>query len=203
MHRVTLTKPFCLGAYEVTEGEWDAVMGTPRKSPPEHESILPKGDVSWDDIQGFFERLNAQYPGRGFRLPTEAEWEYAARAGTASAFSFGDDPAMLHLFGNCQSGGESNDGFDRAAPVGKFKPNAWQLYDMQGNLWEWVADRFGLYDAGQAVDPGGPAEGDDRVRRGGSWRVTPKHCEPSHRARSLPTTRRPDFGFRIAAAPAR
>ncbi len=154
-------------------------------------------------MQRFIRRLNAQNPRRHFFLPTEAQWEYGARAGGATLFSFGDDASELHRFGNCLRGkGDPEGGHGALVEVGTLEPNAWQLYDMAGNAQEWVADRFERYDGTSAVvDPQGPSEGDQRVRRGGSFKTKAAHCRPSWRAGSSPTYRKDDLGFRIAATP--
>jgi formylglycine-generating enzyme required for sulfatase activity len=199
-HMVTITRPFCMGAYEVTVGQWDEVMGNGAPA-ARNDWLMPKVDVSWDDVHEFLRRLNAQNPGRRFFLPSEAQWEYAARAGSALLYGFADVPDELYKHANCQSKGEHSDGYDDAAPAGSFPANAWKLSDMQGNVWEWVEDRSGDYDAAPAVDPQGPAEGEIRVRRGGSFRSKAEHCRPSTRSSSLANQRLYNLGFRIAAEP--
>ncbi len=201
IHRVTLTQPFCLGAFEVTRRQWEAVMGPGREVSAARDGQLPKVDVSWEDVQVFLERLNRQTPRRDFRLPTEAQWEYAARAGTATRFSFGDDPGALYLHANCRSRAPHDDGYDDVAPVGAFPPNPWGLFDMEGNAREWVQDRFGPYPTAPVVDPPGAPTGELRVRRGGGWNSAVESCEPTHRTGSRPSLRRNDLGFRIVATP--
>jgi eukaryotic-like serine/threonine-protein kinase len=153
-HEVTLTKPFYMGKYEVTQEQWESVMGDNPSSTK--GAKLPVTGVSWKDCQGFIEKLNAKTSG-GYRRPTEAEWEYACRAGTTTAYSFGD--VLTKSDANCnESGG-------RIKEVGSYKPNAFGLYDMHGNVWEWCEDSYGDYPAGSAIDPKG------QQREGVVWRV--------------------------------
>jgi formylglycine-generating enzyme required for sulfatase activity len=199
-HPVTITKPFCMAAYETTVGQWNEVMGGGVPTVRD-DWLKPKVDVSWFEAHEFLRRLNAQNPGRRFFLPREAQWEYAARAGSALSYGFSDRPDELYTHANCLSKGEHSDGYDGAAPVGMFEANAWRLSDMQGNVWEWVEDRYGGYDAAPVVDPEGPVVGDKRVRRGGSFKNKPEHCRPSTREPSYPDQRLDNLGFRIAAEP--
>src|SRR5262249_24571606 len=140
----------------------------------------PVEQVSWDDVQEFIRRLNAREGGATYRLPTEAEWEYAARAGTTTRWSFGDDASQLgrYAWDDGNAGGQTH-------PVGQLLPNAWGLYDMYGNVWEWVQDVAALYasDAsGTAVDPAGPFSGSHRVTRGGSFNSPARYCRSTHRS---------------------
>jgi formylglycine-generating enzyme required for sulfatase activity len=163
-HEVTLTKAFYMGKYEVTQEQWEAVMGNnPSErwyvlrgnNPSERtkDGKLPVTDVSWDDCQNFIKKLNSKTSG-GYRLPTEAEWEYACRAGTTTAYSFGDKVGP-------------NDLSDKLQAVGSHKANAFGLYDMHNNASEWCEDWFGEYPFA-VTDPKGPATGKYRVHRGGS-----------------------------------
>jgi formylglycine-generating enzyme required for sulfatase activity len=195
-HRVTISKPFYLGKYEVTQGQWTAVMGS---NPSEFKGRSnPVEQVSWDDVQVFIQRLNRQEGHNRYRLPTEAEWEYAARAGTSSAYSFGDGADSLGRYawyGN-NSGVETH-------PVGQKQPNAWGLYDMHGNVWEWVQDWYGerYYSNASGTDPKGPSSGSIRVLRGGSWFDDAEYCRSAFRGSFTPDDRGNDIGFRLALSP--
>lgn len=179
--------PFCLGIFEVTRGQWRAVMGG--DAPPGNDDDLPVASISWDEIQTFLAKLDQLDPGHGYRLPTDAEWELAARAGTTTDYSFGSDPAELSRYGNCENR-LGDDGYERAARVGSFRANPWGLYDVHGNVWEWVADAF---------DPSLPAiEPTDRARRGGGFDSSLENCESASRNGSAPKDRRHDWGFRLA-----
>jgi len=157
-HEVTLTKPFYMGKHEVTQEQWEAVMG---KSPSEEKGAkLPVTDVSWEDCQEFIKKLNKKTDG-GYRLPTEAEWEYSCRAGTTTAYSFGNKITPK----------DANYGDSKIAKpvaVGSYKPNAFGLHDMHGNVSEWCEDWYGEYPFA-VTDPKGPAKGEYRVLRGGSF----------------------------------
>ena len=163
--QVTLTQGFYLGKYEVTQAQYEAVMTDNNASlspTPSHYtgSDLPVENVSWDDIQIFLERLNEQEAdnlpsGWAYALPTEAQWEYACRAGTTTAYSWGDDiNASLANY-------DSNVG--QTANAGSYGANPWGFFDMHGNVWEWTADRYGAYEAGPLTDPTGAASGSNRV----------------------------------------
>jgi formylglycine-generating enzyme required for sulfatase activity len=178
-HRATLTKSFCLGIYEVTQKQWRAVMGTnPSRFKGDRR---PMEKVSWDDAVEFC-RGASELTGRKFRLPTEAEWEYACRAGTTSAYNTGNNFVQAN-FGTHE--------------VGSYSPNAWGLYDMHGNVWEWCSDWYGDYPTGSVSDPQGPENGSRRVLRGGSWVNLPRFCSSSSRGRHDPGARFDDFGFRV------
>ncbi len=188
-HRVTITKPFCLGQSEVTRRQWTQVMSgsaNPRQQPSDE---LPITGVSWDQAHQFVARLNETTERPRFRLPTEAEWEYAARAGSVTPYSFGDDFSKLTRYGNCGNG--------RAAPVHQLQPNPWDLYDMHGNVWEWVEDWYGAYSDASAVDPKGPAEGEERVRRGGGFESSADNCRSAARKAARPFKQMRNVGFRI------
>ena len=155
-HQVIITKPFLIGKYEVTINQWDAVMGT-RLSTKQNENY-PITDVSWEACQEFIQKLN-EATGEIYRLPTEAEWEYACRAGTNTPYSYGEKIS------------KQNANYEGKLPkkVGSYSPNSWGLHDMHGNVWEWVNDWFGEYPNGQVKDPKGPEKGDQHVLRGGSF----------------------------------
>ncbi|HNX04428.1 MAG TPA: SUMF1/EgtB/PvdO family nonheme iron enzyme, partial [Opitutales bacterium] len=185
-HRVTLTQGYWLGKYEVTQGQWTAIMGSNPSSFSDAGSSTPVDSISWDDAMAFCRKLTERERAAGrlpagyeYSLPTEAEWEYACRAGTTTAFSFGDDGSNLFRCGNyCDKTNtcdfswqdkDHSDGFDKAAPVGRFKANPWGFCDMHGNVWEWCWDFLGDYPASSVTDPVGPASGSVRVLRGGGW----------------------------------
>jgi len=195
-HKVKISRPFYLGKYEVTQAQWEAVMGNNPSQFKDPSNPVEK--VSWDDIQPFLAKLNVAFEKKRmlFGLPTEAGWEYACRAGTTTAFSFGDNPALLaqHGWFNGNSGGKTH-------PVGQGKPNAWGLYDMHGNVWEWCSDWHGAdyYAKSPPNDPMGPTTGSCRVGRGGSWRHPPTNCGAAFRIKAPPGSRDSNLGFRLAS----
>ncbi|HKV12678.1 MAG TPA: SUMF1/EgtB/PvdO family nonheme iron enzyme [Thermoanaerobaculia bacterium] len=194
-HTVTISKPFCMSEHEVTREQWRTVMGEePAGNGPDN---LPVTDVSWDDVHVFLDRLNKKETGKGYRLSTEAQWEYGAGAGSTRRFHFGDDPGLLSQYGNC----EGKDRFDGLAPVKSFKPNLWGLYDMNGNASEWVEDRYGEYPSGRVTDPQGTSIGEERVRRGGSFKILADNCDSVSRTKSKPGYRANDVGFRLVRNP--
>jgi len=210
-HKVILTQGFYLGVYEVTQEEYRKVMGTnpswftstgsgaatvadldTRRSPVEY--------VSWDEAGEFCRQLFAQ-DGKSYRLPTEAEWEYACRAGTTTPFHFGKSCNGTEA--NCW--GELPYGMSvkgkllfRTISVGKYQPNAWGLYDMHGNVWEWCSDGFGAYPEGPVTNPAGPSTGaSSRVFRGGSWLYAPRDCRSANRDGGTSGFRNDYLGFRV------
>ena len=190
-HEVTLTKPFFMGKYEVTQEQWFEIMGV--NPSREKGRMIPVTDVSWNDCQDFIKKLNAKTNG-GYRLPTEAEWEYSCRAGTTTAYSYDD---------NLTKGDANIDG-DSTKVVGSYKPNAFGLYDMHGNVFEWCNDCYANYPAGAVIDPKGPATGKSRVMRGGSYYWTASIARSS--SRNLIFTPTPSngndlLGFRLARTP--
>jgi formylglycine-generating enzyme required for sulfatase activity len=187
-HEVTLTKPFYMGKYEVTQEQWEAVMGY---NPSNTKGAkLPVTVVSWEDCQEFIKKLNAKTNG-GYRLPTEAEWEYACRAGTTTAYSFGDSLTKS----------DANIDGDSIKAVGSYKPNAFGLYDMHGNVWEWCEDWMADYPAGALTDPKGPGTGTSRVLRGGSFDRVVSIARSSFRYYDAPSLRYYSYGFRLARTP--
>lgn len=198
-HKVTFAKPFAMSVTPVTQAQWQAVMG---KNPSEFVncgSKCPVENVSWDDIQIFILRLNAK-TGKHYRLPTEAEWEYACRAGTASTYCGGNTLEEVAWF----EGNSDNS----THPVAEKKPNAWGLYDMSGNLWEWVEDcyRDDLQDAapvngGARSQNTAPQLGENcpsRVLRGGSWHNSAQDLVATRRSAEDPSVRVHSIGFRLA-----
>ena len=190
---VTISKPFYLGVTEVTQAQYEAVMGT---NPSANKGPTnPVEYVTWNDATGFCRKLSEK-TGRTVRLPTEAEWEYACRAGTKTRFSFGDSERALgdYAWYKGNSAGTSH-------PVGRKKPNAWGLYDMHGNVWEWCADWYGSYPTGPSTDPQGAASGDKRVFRGRGWyHLVTADFRCASRNALAPTDPgwRGDLGFRCA-----
>jgi formylglycine-generating enzyme required for sulfatase activity len=190
VRQVTISKPFYMGKYEVTQEQWSVVMG-------DNPSIFkgaknPVENVSWEDCQKFAAKLQEKVPGQSFSLPTEAEWEYACRAGSATEYGFGDIAPALgeYAWHNGNSG-------DKTHPVGAKKPNAWGLYDMHGNVWEWCADRSGSYLNAEWLNPVGPAGGDNRVMRGGYWGGNAGSCRSAFRFKDLTGARTSTTGFRL------
>ena len=169
-HRVKITRAFRLGATEVTQAQWKAVMGE-RRGKFEGDS-LPVEDISWKDAAAFCEKLS-KAEGKTYRLPTEAEWEYACRAGAAGRFA-AEGLDDLAWYDSTSEG--------RTHAVGAKKPNAWGLYDMHGNVAEWCADCYGPYGGQEVADPKGPAEGKARVVRGGSWASFARGCRAASRS---------------------
>jgi formylglycine-generating enzyme required for sulfatase activity len=191
-HQVTISKPFYMQTTEVTQGQWRKVMGN---NPSQFSSCgddCPVETVSWNDVQEFIRKLNRMERTDRYRLPTEAEWEYAARAGTTTRFHTGDSEQDLSRIG-WYSG---NSGL-KTHPVGQKTSNAWGLYDMHGNVFEWVQDWKGSYPAGSTTDPEGPKYGTGRVYRGGSGYGFAAHCRSAFRDDFDPGVRVGSLGFRL------
>jgi len=208
IHTVTL-RSFSIGQFEVTQKQWQLIMGS---NPSGFNGCpnCPVEDVKWKDIQEFLARLNKQTGGR-YRLPTEAEWEYACRAGTTTAFAYG--PAL-------RSGMANFDGYEeydatlgtifnpagaevgQTSVVGGYAANAWGLYDMHGNVFEWCLDWWAYQlPGGSVTDPRGPSSGSNRVIRGGCWYDDGRICRSACRAQGGPGYQGNDVGFRIVLAP--
>jgi formylglycine-generating enzyme required for sulfatase activity/tetratricopeptide (TPR) repeat protein len=191
--RVTLTKPFYLGVTEVTQEQYQKVMG---KNPSQFQGPQnPVETVSWAEAVEFCGKLSAmpaeKTAGHVYRLPTEAEWEYACRSGTTTAYGFGDDASRLGDYGWFRNNSS------KTHPVGEKKPNAWGLYDMHGNVWEWCQDRHGNYPSGSATNPTGATSGSLRVIRGGGWNSIARSCRSAFRFRLTPGLRDDYLGFRV------
>lgn len=193
-HEVTLTRGFWIGKYPVTQGQWEEEMGSNPSSFKTSGPDAPVEKVSWDDAQEFCRALS-QRDGREYRLPTEAEWEYACRAGSTSPWCFGDDEKKL---GDYAWYKENSD--RRTHPVGQKKPNAWGIHDMHGNVWEWCQDWYGDCPADSTTDPLGPKGGSIRVRRGGGWSYDAGLCRSAYRNWSNPVNRSYGLGFRVAVS---
>jgi formylglycine-generating enzyme required for sulfatase activity len=242
-HRVRITRPFYLGKYHVTRGEFrQFVADTGYKTDAEKDGkggfgIDEKGhwnqkpeytwrnpgftqtdehpvvDVSWNDAVAFCQWLSRK-EGKTYRLPTEAEWEYACRAGTTTRYWCGDDPEGLAQVGNVADAAAkaqfpdwitiaASDGYVFTSPVGSFRANAFGLYDMHGNACQWCADWYdaGYYDRSPVDDPSGPDSGSSRVLRGGSWFNRPSRCRSANRSWFAPDGRGDSSGFRVARTP--
>ncbi|MGD0092557.1 MAG: SUMF1/EgtB/PvdO family nonheme iron enzyme [Planctomycetota bacterium] len=191
-HEVTITNPFYMGKYEVTQEQYQqAKVGNPSFS---KGSKLPVEQVSWGEAQEFCKKVSEK-TGQAVRLPTEAEWEFACRAGTTTAYCKGDTEAGLGRVAWYYANTKWT-----THPVGEKKPNEWGLYDMHGNVSEWCGDWYGKYEAAAATDPQGPATGTRRVWRGGSsWSQIPGNCRSAKRDGS-PLNRVCDLGFRLVLA---
>ena len=190
VHEVTITKAFYLGVFEVTQEQWEAVMGTN----PSYfkDPKRPVENVSWHDAQGFCRKLSEREGGE-YRLPTEAEWEYGCRAGTTTAYYWGDEFDGDYAWCEDNSGGTSH-------PVGSRKPNVWGLHDMAGNVYEWCADTFSRYASGAVSDPKDESDSPFRVDRGGSWYSARVHCYSADRGGRIAEFRDFFVGFRVARA---
>ncbi len=186
-HHVTIAKPFALGKNEVTQAQWQAIMG---KNPSHFRQCggnCPVEQVSWDDIQQFIRKLN-QKTGRRYRLPSEAEWEYACRAGGRNEYCGSDD-----------AGSVAWNGREKTNPVGRKKANAFGLHDMSGNVWEWVQDTWHeSYNGAPANGTAWTGNTSYHVLRGGAWFSSPKEVGAANRGRSIPPIRDAGFGFRLA-----
>ena len=217
--QVTLSHGFYMGRYEVTQGEYLAVMGN---NPSGFTGDLnrPVERVTWPEAVAYGEALTARERNAGrlpagyvYRLPTEAEWEYACRAGTTTPFHYGSalQSGMANFYGRCEyppCGGDafccinpSGTNLERTTAVGSYVPNAWGLYDMHGNVWEWCSDWYsGNLPGGSVTDPQGPATGSRRVIRSGSWYNYPSYCRSAYRYEGFPTGRSNFQGFRVVLA---
>lgn len=211
MHRVTIGKAYYVGKYEVTQGQWEAVMGT-NPSYFKGDSRLPVESVSWADCQEFLRKLNSITDGR-WRLLTEAEWEYACRAGSTGDYAgnlddiawYGNNSGRTYIDAqkvfDTDPGNYTKrvvmDNAEKTHPVGTKRPNGWGLYDMHGNVWEWCSDWYGEYTTGEQVDPQGPS-GYARVDRGGGWGNSAARCRSASRDGNLPDSRNYILGLRLA-----
>lgn len=208
---VTLTKPFEMQATPVTQMQWALVMGENPSNFKSGTSTVtmnigsrdvvmnpnrPVEQVSWNDVQTFIAKMNELDPHHTYRLPTEAEWEMAARAGTTTAYAHGDDVERLgeHAWSYKNSGNQTHD-------VAELKPNGSGLYDMHGNVWEWCQDWYGPLQAGSVTDPLGPSSGSARVLRGGGWNYDPQFLRSARRGSYSPGNRSYVIGFRLVRTP--
>ena len=198
VHQVRIREGFHMGKYEVTQAQWQQMMGTnPSNFKGDNLPVKTEGDnlpvenVSWNDAQEFIRKLNVMNDGYVYRLPTEAKWEYACRAGTTGNYA-GDVDAMAWY---------RNNSGDQTHPVGQKQPNSFRLYDMNGNVWEWCQDWYhGKYNGaptnGSAWESGG---GQYRVLRGGSWYSYASFLRSAYRNRDVPSRRQDYFGLRVVA----
>lgn len=205
-HQVTLSD-FYLGKYEVTQKLWRDIMGN---DPSNFKNCdqCPVEQVSWEDVQAFLQKLNTKYPGRNYRLPTEAEWEYAAREG-GKAVLFGNgkniaDPKEMNFYSQESAKkpySVAGNYRGKTTPVGSFAPSVLGLYDMAGNVREWCSDWYGsdYYSSSPSSNPQGAAFGSGRVVRGGSWGSYPQNCRVADRNNDTPGNRsNGGVGFRLA-----
>jgi formylglycine-generating enzyme required for sulfatase activity len=206
VHQVTFKQGFYMGRYEVTRPQWQALMG---KDPSAFlcEGVCPVTDVNWDDTQKFIQKLNQLNDGFVYRLPSEAEWEYAGRAGTRTEFSFGDSLSsdQANFKGDHPYGGAAK-GVDRGRPaaVGSYPPNAFGLYDMHGNVSEWCQDWYRVYDTSAPTDGSAWLSGGSqthRVVRGGGWNDWAESLRSAYRFGMLPDNAFFARGFRVVAVP--
>jgi formylglycine-generating enzyme required for sulfatase activity len=225
-HTVTLTKGFCMGRFEVTQAEYLAVMGNNPSyfttndfygNPISPDLSRPVERVNWFDATNYCAQLTARERSAGrlpdgyvYRLPTESEWEYACRAGTTTPFHYGNEllSGMANFsgfreyrVGNPYYLNASGTFLGRTTSVGSYAPNAWGLYDMHGNLWEWCQDRYGTYPSGSVSDPQGAPSGPQRVFRGGGWQFFAVACRSAWRNSDNPTSRFDLIGIRVVLAP--
>ncbi|QKS31621.1 MAG: formylglycine-generating enzyme family protein [Candidatus Accumulibacter similis] len=199
LHEVRLSRGFWLADTACTQALWMAVWPVN----PSHfadDARNPVENVAWHDAQRFIGELNRRLPGLQARLPTEAEWEYACRAGTTTPFSFGTtvstDEVNYHG-GFPYPGGEPGPYRQRTLPVGSLPPNAWGLYEMHGNVWEWCEDWYADYPTEPQIDPRGPTFGKMRVLRGGTWSDPARYARSATRSRIEPAYRPRSTGFRL------
>ncbi len=195
-HKVKIVKSFYLGKFEVTQGQWTKLMGSNPSSFKECGENCPVENVSWNDAQQFIDRLctKEKYNPCKYRLPTEAEWEYAARAGSKTKNYWGDTINDEYFWYDKNSGGSTK-------PVGKKKPNAWDLYDMSGNVWEWVEDWYDEKYYRKRTNTNGPSSGEVRILRGGSYMDGAKFSRHSVRYDRDSYGIGNDYGFRLVLLP--
>jgi sulfatase modifying factor 1 len=206
-HTVRISKPFYIQTTEVTLGQWWALMGKKLFGRRKGPDTIPVVEVSWHDCMDFIKKLNA-LSAWSYRLPTEAEWEYACRAGSTTAYSWGNaiDCGKAMYANNSLKSDECLDYIkskgmfiDRPAPVKSYHSNTWGLYDMHGNVWEWCHDWYGDYTMQSKIDPRGPDSGTMKVRRGGSWFKYGYSCRSGNRNSGHPSSRLKTTGFRLVA----
>ena len=202
-HEVVLTKGYYMQTTEVTQGQWSRVMGENPSFFKECGDNCPVEWVSWEDVQIFIEKINKKADKYLYRLPTEAEWEYAARAGTKGPFAFGDCLSTNDVnydgdrpLNNCPKGKDRG----KTIPVATLKANQWGLYDMHGNVCEWCSDWYGDYPTNRVVDPQGAQSGTSRLLRGGSLYDDARNCRSASRSWLEPVFQNRDVGVRLAVS---
>jgi formylglycine-generating enzyme required for sulfatase activity len=191
IHEVTLTKGFLMQTTPVTQSQWEKVMGNNPSGYKKNGSACPVENVSWKEVQAFIHKLNVMEKAN-YNLPTEAQWDYACRAGSKTKYHFGDQESELKNYAWFKSNSNK-----RTHPVAKLRPNAWGLYDMHGNVWEWCRDWYDSYPDHSVTDPAGPDSGVHRVVRGGSWYVESNVCRTAYRDGGSPKDRATLIGFRL------
>jgi formylglycine-generating enzyme required for sulfatase activity len=198
--RVSITRPYWIGKFEVTQGQWESVMGYNPSSFKNVGRTAPVDSVSYTDAMSFCRRLTERERAAGrlpegyeYALPTEAQWEYACRAGRSGAPV--DDLKVAGWYS--RNSGKSTH------PVGQQRPNEWGLYDMRGNVWEWCSDWMDDFPADSTVDPLGASTGRNKAARGGGWDRPHDYCTPSFRGQFTPASISGALGFRLALVPVR
>ena len=204
-HLVKFSKGYYIQTTEVTQGQWKKIMGKNPSHFDECGDNCPVETVSWDDIQEFIRKLNMYEGNKKYRLPTEAEWEYACRAGTSTPFSYGQCLSSEQAnyngdypYKGCPTGGEDR---NKTIPAASLLPNPWGIYDMHGNVWEWCQDWMGEYPSQPVVDPVGPPSREKRIYRGGGQNDTAEYNRSAFRAQFKPHRRSGVLGFRLAMSP--
>ena len=189
-HEVTISRQFYMGVYEVTQEQYEQIMG---KNPSNFKGAKnPVETVSWDEAVEFCKKLS-QKTGKTASLPTEAQWGYACRAGNKTRFGYGDDDDQLGDYAWYTNNSDS-----KTQAVGQKKPNDWGLYDMHGTVWEWCADWYAAsYAKANETDPTGAGSGTLRALRGGGWHVNPRSCRSTNRGRIGPGNQGNNIGFRV------
>ena len=202
-HEVAISHEFWLGAFEVTQDQWQTVMGTRPSRFDRISRDLPVENISWHEALAFLGRLTKQSADSVFRLPTEAEWEYACRAGSTTPYHTGTTltPSQANIDGRHPDDASPSPARGRTVTVGSFPPNAWGLHDMHGNVWEWTADRHCPYPGMAVTDPRGDCDGLLRVIRGGSWRFRSDSARCALRYTHRPQDRGFSLGFRVVREP--